>query len=592
MRQIHASMSGSRRRQFFGVLALMLLGALAELAAVASVVPFLALLSGGVRPSELAFLDPVLAALGADGPEQRIDASAILFILVVLFAAAVRLLLTWSTQRFVLRLGHDIAVEIQRRILFQPYSFHTRHNSSEVLASLEKVQVLVFSVLLQLMYAATAAIITVAIVAALISVDPITASIAALAFGALYLLVSGLAARRLARNSAISGKAYGERLKLLQESLGGIRDVIIDHSQTYYLEAFRTLDRRFTRATASTSFIAVAPRFAIEAAGMVVIAALAVVLAEREGGLTGAVPVLGAMALGALRLLPFLQQLYFGWTSLAGNRIVAGQVLEMLRLPIAPEQSSGADAPLLALDAAIRFDNVSFTYAGAERPAIRDVTVAIPRGSRVALVGRSGSGKSTLADLLMGLLEPSQGSIAIDDVKLGADTRRAWRRSIAHVPQSVFLADTTIARNIAFSVPDGEIDRARLATAARIAQLDEVIAGLPEGLETIIGEGGVRLSGGQRQRLGIARAVYKDAPVLVLDEATNALDEATENAVMRALGEFAADRLTIIVITHRRSTISACGLLLRLDNGRLVEAGPLDAAGGRSAVPLTGEGRP
>lgn len=571
LRQIYGFMSPARRRHLFWVLALMLLGAFAELAAVASVMPFLALLSGSDRTYELGLFREIVAGLGFQSSNARVVASATLFMTVVLLAAGVRLMLTWTTQRFAVRLGHEIAVEIQRRILHQPYDFHTRHNSSEVLALLEKVQILVFGVLLQLMYAVTAVVIIVVIVAALIRIDPFTASIATLAFSALYLLISSFAARQLMRNSTISGKAYSERLKLLQESLGGIRDVIVDHSQAAYVEAFRLVDRRFAEANASSSFIGVAPRFAVEAAGMVVIAALALILSDREGGLIGAFPILGAMALGALRLLPFLQQFYFGWTSLAGNRLVTTQVLDLLRLPLADAQTGSAPyASALGWQTRLRCDQVSFTYVAARRPALRDVSISIPRGARVALVGKSGSGKSTLADLLMGLLQPSEGSIMIDDVVLTPETRRAWQRGIAHVSQSIFLADTNIARNIAFGVPGQPTDAVRLAEAIRIAQLDEVIATLPQGIETVIGEGGVRLSGGQRQRIGIARAVYKDAALLVLDEATNALDEATEAAVMGALDQYAANR-TLIIITHRPARVASCDLVIRLDGGRVVD---------------------
>jgi ABC-type multidrug transport system fused ATPase/permease subunit len=209
-----------------------------------------------------------------------------------------------------------------------------------------------------------------------------------------------------------------------------------------------------------------------------------------------------------------------------------------------------------------------------QRSALSDVTLTVDCGSRVALVGHSGSGKSTLADLLMGLLDPDSGEILIDGMVLTPELRRRWRRSIAHVPQSIFLADATVAQNIAMGVPDAEIDEGHLAEAVRVAQLEDVIAALPDGLETSIGEQGVRLSGGQRQRIGIARAVYKNAPVLVLDEATSSLDETTEAALIEALSVF-GERRTMIVITHRASAITHCDRLLCLDNGRLDDSGPI-----------------
>ncbi|HVM38981.1 MAG TPA: ABC transporter ATP-binding protein [Sphingomicrobium sp.] len=574
-RQLYGIMSPRRRMHFVAVLALMLLGGIAETATIASVLPFLSLLAGE-QNTPFSWLVDLLARFELAGATQRVSAAAFLFMGVALAAAAVRLLLAWSSQSFVFRLGHDIAVEINRRILLQPYSFHTEHNSSEVLASLEKGQVMV-AMLLQMMQASAAAVLAAFIIVALIRVDPFTATIAASAFALLYLLVSAIAARALARNSRNSARAYDERLKLLQESLGGIRDVIIDHSQRVHIEAFRAVDRRFTEARTSTTFIAAAPRFIVEAAGMVVIAALALALTARAGALAPAVPILGAMALGAMRLLPFLQQLYLSWSGLAGHRDVVAHVLALLRLPVPDAPDGDEAAPPLPFTDSIRFEAVTFFYPNARAPALRDVNLTIPRGSRIALMGRSGSGKSTFGDLLMGLLEPTEGRIMVDDAVLTGDTRRAWRRSIAHVPQSIFLADASVARNIAFGIAPDQINHERMAEAVRIAQFEEVVEALPEGLETLIGEGGVRLSGGQRQRLGLARAIYKDAPVLVLDEATNALDAATESAVLAALDEFAARGRTVLIITHRPSTVAGCDRIIRLEAGRMVAGDGPDA---------------
>lgn len=576
LRQLYGFMSTARRRKFFALLGLMLVGAVAELAMIGAVVPFLSLLAGafdaGGGQPHFRWVADLFELLGAHGRDHHLIAASILFMAAALVAGALRLQLAWSTQNFVLGLGHELAVEIQRRTLAQPYAYHVSRNSSEIIASLEKVQVLVFVVLLQLMQAVTAAFIALFIVAALVRIDPFTAAVAGVAFGALYGLVSAFTRGRLARNSAITGAAYQQRVQLIQESLGGIRDVIIDDSAPVYLDEFRRIDLRFTRARATTAFIAAAPRFVIEAAGMVVIAALALVISGREGSLSQALPILGALALGAQRLLPLLQQLYNSWASFAGNRAVAGQVLDLLALPV--EESSTPDpGKSLGLHERIVFKQVSFTYPGRQRPALEEVSLTIARGSRVALVGHTGSGKSTLADLLMGLLDPTSGEITIDGVPLNLATRRAWQRSIAHVPQAIFLADASIARNIAFGIPPGQIDMQRVARAAATAQLEAYIASLPEGYETSVGERGVRLSGGQLQRLGIARAIYKDAPVLVLDEATSALDHDTEAAVMGALDQLGGEGRTIVIIAHRTSTVAGCDLIARLDSGRVVEVG-------------------
>lgn len=573
LRQVYGFMSRHRRRQFYSVLGLMLIGTVAEIATIGAVIPFLSLLATGDQSQEFQRFPQLFELSGARTHGRQLAAATILFMTAALFAAAARLQLAWSTQKFVLLLGHEMSVEIQRRILLQPYSFHISRNSSEIIVSLDKVQVLISGVLLQLMLAATSSFMAVFIITALVYVDPLTAAAAAIAFGGMYLLVSLFTRRRLAQNSATLGVAYQQRVQIIQESLGGIRDVIIDQSQRVYLDAFREIDRRFTWARVTTSFIATAPRFVIEAAGMVVIAAIALVMTDPEAGLAFALPILGALVVGAQRLLPLMQQLYHGWTNLSGNRAVTHQVLDLLQLPISQETAAPDRALSLPFEDSICFNHVSFSYPGLRRAAIEDINLSIPRGSFVALVGRTGSGKTTLADLLMGLLEPTAGEITIDGIPLTVETRQAWQRNIAHVPQAVFLADTSITRNIAFGVPSPEIDIERVHAAAAIAQIDEFVRSLPEGYDTSVGERGVWLSGGQRQRLGIARAIYKDATVFVLDEATSALDGATEAAVMAALDTLRAKGCTIIIIAHRQSTIENCELVARLEHGRLMDFG-------------------
>jgi ATP-binding cassette subfamily B protein len=312
-----------------------------------------------------------------------------------------------------------------------------------------------------------------------------------------------------------------------------------------------------------------APRFMIEAAGFVVIALLALILADREGSLAGALPILGGLAIGAQRLLPLSQQLYQAWVHFTGNQAVLERVQRLLELPVDPAAEAEDPAPL-PFASEVRLEKVSFSYPGAPSPAIDRVSLNIPRGSRIALVGRTGSGKTTLADLLMGLIAPQAGRITIDGTTLDATSRRAWQQCIAHVPQTVFLADTSIARNIAFGVPEDRIDREWVREAAIQSQLHEHIASLPRGYDTLVGERGARLSGGQRQRLGLARAIYKRAPLLVLDEATNALDPLTEQAVLGSLDALGREGRTIVIVAHSAATIAGCDLVFRLEKGRLV----------------------
>ncbi len=561
--------SPRHRGQLRLVVALMPLAAVAEMLAVATVVPLIAGLTDVSVTAKATWLPDFLKTVGASGREDMLIAAGALFATAAILAATLRLLLSWASQRFAFAIGHDLAQEIQRRVLHQPYSFHVARHSSLIISSLEKVEHLVFNVLLQLLLASSAAIVSLFIVAALVAIDARSAAIAALIVVGIYGLVLFLIRKRLAANSAIIGDAYQRRVHAVQESLGAIRDIIIDHSQAVYLDAFRAVDEPLMRARANTAFIASSPRYIIEALGLVVITVLAVFVSARAGGLTAALPALGALVLGAQRLIPLTQTFYYGWTTLSGSRSIIGQVVDLIELPLAATAEAG---PALAFADAVRFEGVDFTYPDRPQPALLGVDLVIPKGSRVALVGHTGSGKSTLADLVMGLLEPTSGTIRIDGAELTAERVRGWQRNIAHVPQSIFLADASIARNIAFSNSSAP-DVARITRAADIAQLSEFIAGLPEGYGTMVGERGVRLSGGQRQRLGLARAIYKQAPVMVLDEATSALDEATEAAVMAALDRLGAEGQTILIIAHRLSTLAKCQLVVRLEQGRVVETG-------------------
>ena len=566
-------LSRRRRRQFVFAIGLSLIAAFAELATIGAVLPFLSLLASPDTLARFPLVTELFETVGATGGRERLVAATALLSLLAIVTALVRLLLVRFNQRFMFELSHELSVDIQRRILLQPYAFHIGQNSSRILAALEKVQALVHSVLLPILQALTAGFIALVIIAALALLEPLMTLAAAVVFSLIYWLVSLVTRPRLARNSQALGSAWDERVKIVQENLGGIRDVILENSQMIRLDAFERVDRRFSLAQSNTAIIAAAPRFVIEAAGMIFIAAVALIISGREGSLAAALPVLGALALGAQRILPLIQQIYFSSTVVAGHRSVVTEVLDLLRLPADPRQCQPERVDPLPLNDRIRIENVSFAYPARARPALEGVTLEIERGSAVAIVGETGSGKSTFADLLMGLLEPDRGRIAIDGDPLSSQNRRRWQRSIAHVPQAIFLADASIAANIAFAAaPDG-VDRDRIAAAATSARIHDFILSLPDGYDTRVGERGVRLSGGQRQRLAIARAIYRQAPVIVLDEATNALDEATESAVMETIAALKREGRTIVAIGHRLPDTALYDRIVRIEAGRIVDSG-------------------
>ena len=556
-------LSPARRRQFVLTLLLMLLGAAAEMVTIGAALPFLALVAD---PSSALVPPRLLGLLTAVGGSPVVGA-AILLIIAALGAAMVRLALTWGSQRFVMATGHDMAAAVFGRMLRQPYAEQVRRNSSQTLAAVEKVQGVVFGLLQPAMQGLIGAFIALCVFALLLRIDARAAGLAAFTVALVYVGVSLLVRPRLRRNSEALAGTMVERTRTVQEGLGGIRDIILDRSEPLFEAKFRELDSRYRRAQAATQFVAGAPRFIVEAAGLVAIALVTLTMSLEPGGVVKAIPVLGALALGAQRLLPLLQQTYYGWSLASGNFRAFRDVIDMMEAPIPPPQP---DAPPLAFERELAFERVGFRYHEG-RFGLAGVSFRIQPGEHVGIAGATGGGKSTLLDLLMGLLEPDEGAILVDGRALDPASRPAWQAGLAHVPQAIYLADDTIAANIAFPRHSDGLDPERLEAAVRAAQLDNFLAGLPEGLNTKVGERGVRLSGGQRQRIGLARALYRRPRLLILDEATSALDEATEAAVLAALQGLRSD-MTLVTVAHRATTLAACDRLIRVDGGRASEA--------------------
>ena len=380
-----------------------------------------------------------------------------------------------------------------------------------------------------------------------------------------YVIISLSVKPILGRNSRSGSFHSDQRIRYVQEALGGIRDILLDRSQPVFEAAFAESANRFRLSNVSHAFISQSPRILIEMLGLVMIAAYAWHLAGRPGGVVEAIPMLGALALGAQRLLPLVQQTYAGWSSFTGYRQSLLDIVELLSLE--DRTSPLTPAGKIAFRASLRFDHVGFSYpSGGE--VLHDISFSIRAGERIGITGTTGSGKSTLMDLILGLLEPQQGTILIDGLPLDRDLRAAWQGQVAHVPQAIYLTDDTLTANIAFGVPTAMVDPTQVEQAARAAGISEFIAGLKEGYGTRTGERGIRLSGGQRQRIGIARALYKKANVLIFDEATSSLDSDTEEAVMRSI--LTLDReITIIMIAHRLTTLADCDRIIHLEQGRI-----------------------
>ncbi len=574
LRRIWSHLSRRRRLQLAVLLLVMLASGLAELVSLGAVLPFLAVLS---NPQQL-WHQPLIQALalrvGYSQAQQLVLPATASFALAAVLAALIRLLNLWLNGRLAAAVGSDLSCEAYRRTLYQPYQVHVQRNSSTLITAITNHIALTVLALNAVLQVVSAVVVAVGLLIGLLLIDWLVAISAAGLFGIAYCLVAAASRRRLQQNGERIAAASNQRVQALQEGLGAIRDVLLDGSQATYLELYRRADRPQRQLDSKNVFLSTFPRYALEALGLVAIAVLGGLLVLQRGSGAAVIPLLGALALGAQRLLPALQQIYGGWANLNSWGTSLAAVIELLEQPLPKHQ---AVAVPLALQQSLRLQAVRFRYAPELPEVLQGLDLEIRRGERIGLIGSTGSGKSTLVDLLMGLLVPSGGRLLVDGLDLHdpayAERLAAWRAAVAHVPQSIYLADSSIAENIAFGVPRQAIDLARVKQAAEQAQIAGFIENSPEGYASFVGERGIRLSGGQRQRIGIARALFKRANVLVLDEATAALDNATEQAVMEAVGGLSRE-LTIVMIAHRLSTVAGCDQVIRLQNGRIAAQGP------------------
>ena len=569
LRTLIASLPPRRRTQLVLLLGLMLVGALAEVLSLGAIVPFLAILADPVQALQRPLVAQVVATLGLSDAEDIRWQLTLLFAGTAVAAGIVRFVLIYAISKLNYGIGHEIGAEVYRRTLYQPYEVQVARNSSEIMGGINKVDIVVW-LFLNLLNTGSAILMALFIISALVMIDPQIAMAALLGFGSIYAAVSVFTSKRLASNSQVINAAYNTRVQSMQEGLGGIRDVLLDQAQPLFARRFNQIDWPLRQAQASNNIIGPSPRFAVEALGMVLIALLGYYMTTSGGGVAAAIPTLGALALGARRLMPLRQQTYQGWVYVAGNRQVLIDVVALLQQPVALETQTQV-APL-PFEREIRLEKVSFRYQPQLPLVLHHLDLTIPKGARVGFIGTTGSGKSTAMDLLMGLLQPSTGQILIDSTPLTGTTRLAWQRNVAHVPQAIFLADSTIEENIAFGVPKDKIDHERVRQAARQAQIADNIETWPKQYQTFVGERGIRLSGGQRQRIGIARALYKQADVIIFDEATSALDNETEQAVMQAIEGLSED-ITILIIAHRITTLKNCTQIVELGDGGIKRIG-------------------
>jgi len=553
-----------KKRTVF-LLFIMSIMALFEVISIGSVMPFLAVLGNPEIIETNEYLNKVYMYLDFSNKDSFLMFLGGGAFFLLLIGAITRSVASYQKFRFTNLLRHTTGQKLLKKYLQQPYNFFLSRNSSDVSkVILSEIDHAIQHAILPVLNLVTYGILSIAIVGFLLVVDVFLALILSAIFGGFYLVMYMTIRKYISRIGLIRNQANSKRFKITNEMLGGIKDLKVLGREEVYLEKFTKPSYEYSHYLSINQTLNDVPRFLIEVVAFGALLAMAMfALVDDNVDLGSLLPVLGLYALGSLKLKPAINQIY---SSLADMKFGASAIDNIINDLNDLEQSVEIqnDNKKLPLKSRVHLSNVSFTYPNTTRPVLQNINVEIKTNTTVGIIGTTGSGKSTLVDIILGLLQPTNGKIEVDGNLLNKTNTRQWQNSIGYVPQSIFLADDTIAKNIAFGIKIENIDMLQIKKVAKMAMVHEFVSNLEDGYNTSIGERGVRLSGGQRQRLGIARALYHNPDLLVLDEATSALDNDTEAQVMKAIDNMSGSK-TIIMIAHRLATVEKCDKIIRLE---------------------------
>ena len=571
-------LSSHEKRRAYLLLGMIITMAFIDMLGIASILPFIAILTNPQLIETNYILKSAFeftSAFGVVTDQQFLFVLGIFVFLFLLFSLSFKAITFYFQVRFISMREHSLAKRLVEGYLHQPYSWFLSRHSAElgktILSEISKVAGKGLASLLNLIAQSA---VTIAIIILLILVEPKLTMIVGFTLGAAYLLIFKSTQSFVNRIGKESVKVNATRYIALNEAFSAAKEIKLGGLEKIYIERFSEPSKSLAKYTAFLAIIGQIPRFALEAitfGGMILVT---LYLMSKAGNFISTAPILALYAFAGYRLMPALQQIYFSITLLNFTIPALDSVYDDLKSlqPYSPSRIEKA----LPLKKDITLKNLHYNYPNATRIALKDINFIIQARSTVGLVGSTGSGKTTTVDIILGLLEAQKGTLEVDGKAINKNNRNAWQRSIGYVPQRIFLSDNSVAANIAFGIDPKDINQDAVEHASKIANLHEfIINDLPLQYQTTVGENGVRLSGGQRQRIGIARALYHKPQVLILDEATNALDNLTERAVMDAVQKLRKN-MTIIIIAHRLSTLKNCDNILLLEKGELKEQGTFE----------------
>lgn len=577
--RLQSLLTPKERRFSYALFGLLVLAGLVDALGVSSVLPFMAVVGNPDVIQTNPRLQQLYTALQFESTNTFLVGLGIAALVIMVFSNALSLASSSAILWFTHNLLHSLSMQILSNYVRQPYAYFLEHNSSRLVFNCtDDVTRVIHGIAIPLLQAMAKVFVALSILFLVMWVDPWLAVLFGIVIGTVYGVVFLTIRHKVADLGRASKEANVERFRLATEILNGIKELKILGQDQAYQERFAKYSALYTKNQWVSTSLSIVPRYVIEIVAFGSVILLVIYLLATHQDFKEALPLMVLYAFTGYRLLPAFQQIFGSATTIRYNlgslEAVEDRLKTLARTPAAavkPRPSAKEDIGPLRQD--IRLKNLVFQYTSATTPILNNLNLTIPRNTTVALVGSSGGGKTTIVDVILGLLEPQGGSLFVDGVPITPRNVTAWQKYLGYVPQHIYLADDTLAANIAFGVAPRDLDMDRVVHAAQIANLHEFIMGeLPNRYDTMVGERGVRLSGGQRQRVGIARALYSDPDVLILDEATSALDSLTEDAVTDAIRNIMHQK-TIIMVAHRLSTVHQADLIYLLENGSSVDQG-------------------